>query len=112
MKGHILPGQVVQWMGQAREVLHKNPVVGRQSAKRPDFGNVCWPWPTSYGGYFVWIAFDPLVTYNMAKKGDLMLKQMALGWLEFQCVPLQSVKDGSQSVTVFLEALLKDQDVV
>ena len=73
--------------GQAtREVLHKSPVIGRQPAERPDFQNVRWPWPTDYGGYLVRIAFDPLVTDNMAKKGHLMLKQIALSWLEFQCV--------------------------
>jgi len=48
-------------------------------------------------GYFVWIRFNPLVTHSMAKKGDLTLKHMAFGWLEFHSVPLQSVKAASRS---------------
>jgi len=41
----------------------------------------------------------------MAKKGDLTLKQMALASLEFQCAPLQSVKDSSQMVTMLFKGL-------
>jgi len=55
------------------KVLHKSPAIDK-SAKHPDFGNVCWPWPTGYGSYLVRITFDSVVIYNMAKKGDLMLK--------------------------------------
>jgi len=48
----------------------------------------------------------------MAKKGDLMLKQMALSWLGLQREPFQSVKDCRQAVTMLLKGLGKDQDVI
>jgi len=57
-------------------------------AECTDFRTVRWPWPMGYGGYLVRIAFDPLVTDNVAKLGD------PLGWLELQRVLLQSVKNG------------------
>jgi len=51
----------------------------------------------------------------MAKKGDLTLKQMALSWLEFQCVPFQTPvsqrwQSGGHSAPQ--RSWKKDQDVV
>jgi len=104
LKRHTHPGQVVQWPGYTHDVLHESPIVGRQFAKCPDLRNVCWLWPSYYGGYFVRITFDPLVTYSMATDGTW------LAWVSMYTFPV--VKDSSQSVTMFLRGLTKDQNVV
>jgi len=48
----------------------------------------------------------------VSNKGDYLLKEFALSWLEFQGVTFEMVKDSSQSVAMLVKRLGKDKDIV
>jgi len=59
-------------------VLHECTAVAGQATESSHFRNASWPGPSCDGYHLIGVTFDATTAYNMSKKGDLSLKEIAL----------------------------------